>query len=879
MAVSQSASMDGLTDPLTEREQEILACLVEGLTNQEIADRLFLSITTIRWYNSQIYSKLGVSNRKDAVEQATALGLFAAPDVEGLPVPARHNLPAQTTAFIGRQQELTDLAGLLAQDDVRLLTILAPGGMGKTRLALAVAEGQLRYHPDGVFFVPLAPLSSPDDLVTAIAEHVDFSFYGSDPPVQQLRDYFRERKMLLVLDNFEHLLDGAPLVTDVLHAAPQVKVLATSREKLNLSGETIFALSGLQFPTWETPEDALAYDAVKLFMQSAQRVRPDFELHAEDLDYLARICRLTTGMPLGIVLAAGWVDVLSLEQIATELQQDIDILETELRDVPERQRSVRASFNYTWSRLDKAERNVFMKLSVFRGGFTAEAVQAVTGANTRHLRKLVDKALVQILPGGRYDVHELLRQYGEDQLGNASDIAAIQGLHTDYFLNFLADLDANLESDDAETRFLFRLDLDNIRLAWLRAVQSHQYERLDETIENLFVVFPKDSFMWEIDDLFQYTVAQLASDDDTAPHPVWDKAVVIGEWLRSEVSPDPINLQLVEAALARARLRQDRRQTAWGLQVLAKHYRFIEEYDTCLQYYQEALDVWRELDDPYRMTNVLIDTANVYLMVGQPAQGLKCYEEGAAIRHRLGHWTGLANFYGAFAWFHLIYGKLSEAEQYLDRVMTIQRAHGMPSTWGRILYLRALLLLLRGEMVGAETVAAVIQKAARESRMAVDRDHALSMTDLLVSLKGNPATLLNYGRGETLHFGGIFTHWSSAVVNCCLGDDEQFSLDFHVTLNDALQIKSPTLKFVSLPLAAIFVSRQGKPKRAVELLGLAHTAPEALLGWLAVWQLLAEVQVELKVELCDQEYAAAWDRGAALDLDTVIAELLAEIAP
>jgi len=314
----------GIPEALTEREQEILSLIAEGLSNRQIATRLHLSYKTVKWYNTQIYSKLGVSSRDEAIQQVQALGFLAT--ASGTEI--RHNLPYQTTPFIGRQQVLVDLAQLIADPNTRLLTILAPGGMGKTRLALVAAERQLYHFADGVFFVPLAPLATADNIVTTIAEHIGFSFHGSASPGEQLLDYFRDRHILLVLDNFEHLLDGAGLVTGIIQSAPHSKVLATSREKLNLSGETVFTLFGLHVPDWETPDDALAYDAVQLFMQSAQRVRPDFELRTEDLDDLARICHLMEGMPLGIVLAAGWVDVLSLEQIVAELEQGIGILET-----------------------------------------------------------------------------------------------------------------------------------------------------------------------------------------------------------------------------------------------------------------------------------------------------------------------------------------------------------------------------------------------------------------------------------------------------------------------------------------------------------------------------------------------------------------------
>ena len=186
-----------------------------------------------------------------------------------------HRLPTQATPFVGRLQELAELTRLLADPHIRLVTILAPGGMGKSRLGLAAAGRQVDQFADGVFFVTMAPLTSADAIVTAIAEQAGFSFSGAAPPRAQLLDYFRDRQVLLLLDNFEHLLAGAPLVSELLRAAPAVKVLVTSREKLNLAGETVYLLSGLHFPTQDPPEDLLAYDAVRLFVQSARRIDID----------------------------------------------------------------------------------------------------------------------------------------------------------------------------------------------------------------------------------------------------------------------------------------------------------------------------------------------------------------------------------------------------------------------------------------------------------------------------------------------------------------------------------------------------------------------------------------------------------------------------
>ena len=336
-----------------------------------------------------------------------------------------NNLPIQPTPFIGRSAELAALDKLLADPDIRLVTIVGPGGMGKTRLALAVAERLINprrdapsarlYNdfPNGVFFINLAPLSETSHIVPAVADALNFPLQGGDDrsPQQQLLDYLRQKKLLLLFDNFEHLLDGVELVANILQLAPDVQILATARERLHLRTEQVYPIEGLEFPNWETPEDAEAYTAVQLFLQSARRNQPDFTLHnQDDLTYLARICRTVAGMPLALELAASWVDMLPLAEIAAELQQGLDFLETDMRDMPERHRSIRAAIDYSWQKLDEKEREIFAKLSVFRGGFTREAAKAVADANLRQLARLVGKSLLQG-GGGRTAVIKFTSYY------------------------------------------------------------------------------------------------------------------------------------------------------------------------------------------------------------------------------------------------------------------------------------------------------------------------------------------------------------------------------------------------------------------------------------------------------------------------------------
>jgi predicted ATPase/DNA-binding CsgD family transcriptional regulator/tetratricopeptide (TPR) repeat protein len=467
-------------ESLKSREVEVLRLMSDGLSNREIAQQLYIGAETVKWYTKNIYSKLHVTSRKEAARKAQALGLLdelysAEPRTTG----AKHNLPEAATPFIGREDEIEQVNSLLLDENNRFVTILAPGGMGKTRLSLEVARRQLGHHHDGVYFVPLAALSPGNDVVTTVAEQIAFVLPGESRSLQQLLNYLKERSMLVVLDNFEHLLDAASVVTDIITNTPRTKILVTTRERLNAHGEQVYNLRGMVYPTWETSEDALEYDAVKLFMQSARRNRSDFELHPDELDFLARICRLTAGMPLGIELAAAWVDVLSLERIAGEIQQGIDIFETEMRDLPERHRSLRATFERTWNRLTAEGQRIFMSLSVFRGGFTRMSAEAVAGATIHDLRTLAQKALIQIEGHERYAIHELVRQFGASKLEESTELATVQAKHAAYFADFMVEREHDLKHGrQLEGLTLIDPDFENVRLAWRYVVDHHQWEQL-----------------------------------------------------------------------------------------------------------------------------------------------------------------------------------------------------------------------------------------------------------------------------------------------------------------------------------------------------------------------------------------------------------------
>jgi predicted ATPase/DNA-binding CsgD family transcriptional regulator/transcriptional regulator with XRE-family HTH domain len=398
-----------------------------------------------------------------------------------------HNLPHAAAPFVNRVREIAEITQRLNDPNCRLLTLVGPGGIGKTRLAMRVAANCVDLFDDGVYFAPLQLLESPEFLLSAIIDVVSPQSRSGSDHKHQLLQYLREKALLLVLDNFEHLLDGAELLTDILEAAPDVKLLVTSREALNLQGEWRYSVTGLEYPETTAAEPSEAYSAVQLFVERARQVRGDRSLVDEQAAVL-RVCRLVEGMPLALELAAGWTKILPTDEIASEIQRSLDFLSTSLRDVPQRHQSITAVFEQTWERLTDEERRVFSALSVFSGGFGREAAEAVAGVSMRVLSDLVDKSLLTRGPNGRYQIHELLRQYAQTRPETTSDeTLRIHDLHTAYYLRFLDKRNSDLNGGrQREASLEIEDEIDNIRAAWSWAVEHSMLEAIDRSEYSLF---------------------------------------------------------------------------------------------------------------------------------------------------------------------------------------------------------------------------------------------------------------------------------------------------------------------------------------------------------------------------------------------------------
>jgi predicted ATPase/class 3 adenylate cyclase/DNA-binding CsgD family transcriptional regulator/Flp pilus assembly protein TadD len=388
-----------------------------------------------------------------------------------------NNLPKQTTPFVGRVTELTAVAELLQQEEINLVTLTGFGGSGKTRLAVKVAANLFPDFTDGVFFVDLAPLTGLEFIPSAIAGALSLRSTADQDLTDIIRSHLRHLEVLLILDNFEHLLHEptkGTAVTDLVIAmladAPNLKLLITSRETLNLPGEWQYPVGGLEFP--ETNSSNLSdYDAVQLFDICARRVRPGFSL-SNEADGVMAICRAVEGIPLAIKLAATWVNSLDTIEIAAEIQRNIDILTTSQRSIPQRHSSMQAVFEYSWNLLDPRDREIFRQLSVFRGGFSRDAAARVAGASLPALSSHLDNSLLH-WEGGRYYVHGLLRQYAADQLESEAESQDLRDIHCMYYANFVTGrFRWLLGGKQYNAKSEIQTEIENIRIAWKQAVET-----------------------------------------------------------------------------------------------------------------------------------------------------------------------------------------------------------------------------------------------------------------------------------------------------------------------------------------------------------------------------------------------------------------------
>ncbi len=572
----------------------------------------------------------------------------------------KYTIPVQANAFIGRKMELEEIASRLNQADCRLLTLKGLGGIGKTRLALQFAEGQKDNFADGVHFIFLAALQSTSNLAATILNTLKIPLRAGQTPEMSLKENLKDKEILLALDNFEHLLEGAPLLGELLEHAPDLKLLVTSREPLNITWEHTFEVFGMRYPEKASEENFAQYDAVRLFTRTAQQV-DHFQLKPEHYPAVLEICRVVEGMPLGLELAASWVQAFSCQQIAEFLTKDIGIVESTLKDIPERHRNLDNVFKHSWRLLSELEQDVLSKLAIFRGGFDKEAARAITKAPHVTLLKLKQKSLVRKAKEERFDMHEVIRQGAAKKLKeDDEEYQKVRTVHSKYYLDFFTDNKKVIEASDLTVIKTIETNLDNIREAWYWAVDTLDAEILLSSLRPLHLFHIDQGRFQEALELYNYAEGYFRKHN--TQHLFFPRLLERKSWCLNMLGEVQQSVVYSKESIEFSKKLND----TWGIIVSLQTLGILERErgnsSRARTIWQEALNLTKEHNEASEMLNILSNLAILEEQEGNNEQAEVNYRHALNTSKQLGQAPKYLVYLNNLATFLINTGRFDEAE-------------------------------------------------------------------------------------------------------------------------------------------------------------------------------------------------------------------------
>ncbi len=654
---------------LTDRERDILRWLTNGLTDQEIAEAVILTVGTVKWYNHQIYNKLGVRNRTEAIMRAQQLGLLggdAKSTSLGLSQTPPNNLPAQITSFVGRSREISELKAMLLAS--RLVTLTGPPGTGKTRLALEVASSLIEHYPHGLYFVSLASLRDPGHVAHAIAQVLAVKESGNLSILAALKAALSHKQILLVLDNFEHLLPAAPIVSELLAAAPHLTVLVTSREILHLYGEQEFAVPPLQLPDLKkkaTVAVLLSFEAVELFIQRARSAQPSLILSDDNADSVSAICVHLDGLPLAIELAAARSKFYAPQMLLVRLSQRLEALGEGARDLPARQRTLRATLAWSYDLLTAQEQRLFARLSVFAGEFSATDAYVICGEGlssdvATDIESLLNKSLLRqtssVMNVLRFSMLETMREYAVEKLVERGEFDQIRERHAHYFLALAEQVQQELTGpNEAEWHARLESQHDNFREALQWGLNS------DDTEQTSLRLAARLDYFW---------------------------------WTRGYVSEGRTWLEAAlrhKGANAPTQMRADALRGAGFLAYQQC------DYQAARDCYREALAIYRRLSNQHSIAEVLLNLGDVEMSVGDYQTSESLIQQGTEIMQTLGDSNGYAHALDYLAWC-VLRGDSVQATAWFEQALALFKQVNNLNGMGLVLSGLGEIALRRGDL-------------------------------------------------------------------------------------------------------------------------------------------------------------------------------------
>ncbi|MEN8173646.1 MAG: BTAD domain-containing putative transcriptional regulator, partial [Chloroflexota bacterium] len=607
-------------------------------------------------------------------------------EVPTLPPSPPHNLLPQMTPFFGRKHEMWVLGKLIRDSNVRVISVIGPGGIGKTRLVQETSLTEVINFSDGVFFIPLVGLKNSKNIVPAVAKALSISFHGEGDSEGQLLAYLSKKNILLILDNIEHLLDDIAIIKHILDAAPDLKILITSRIKPDLPGEHIIQLGGMALPPLDTTQNIAVYSSAALFLTAAQRMDPNFKIGAGNQAAVVQICHLVEGMPLALLLAATWIQILDPVEIAAEIKGGVDFLETDAGDLTERHSSMRGVLNHSWRMLSEDEQAILSGLAVFRGGFTAEAAREVVGASLQHLRLLNKKTFIQRVDGKRYQIHEFNRQYLCEKLKASPEIETeTRSRHSRYFIQELRQWDIDYKGSQQASAFeRIRADIDNVRIGWDWAVEQPHVDQISLGFDGMYLYYRWLSLYKDGVEMCQDTLDRITSLKSgtarrmTARILTWQSRFCY--FLREEERAVQLVLQsytlLNEFALHDQDILEEKALTLTWMGALGRGMTEIEKIGSQRDLLEESILIWRQLNKTHELAWTLHELGDCFKYGSKYDLSKLAYEESLTIYSKNGNNVGKADVLSVFGTLNLRMGNLEEAERMLLESVSLGRSLG-----------------------------------------------------------------------------------------------------------------------------------------------------------------------------------------------------------
>ncbi|MCP4360909.1 MAG: hypothetical protein GY796_23115 [Chloroflexi bacterium] len=793
-----------------------------------------------------------------------------------------HHLPQAVTPFVGREQELADIDRRLADPACCLLTLVGPGGIGKTRLAIQVTAASAPHFSDGAYFVNLQPVETEELLLTAVADALDIPLSSQETALATIQSFLADRQLLLTLDNFEQLLDASPLLSELL-SGTRVTILTTSRETLNLQEEWLYPVGGMSFPTQTPPPHELAdYNAIQLFAERARRVRPDFALEAET-ESVAKICRMVEGMPLALELAAPWLKFMDCAEIVVEIERNCDFLAARLRNVSERHRSIQAVFAQTWQGLNEQEQAVFQRLTIFRGGFLRDSAVNVAGASLSLLSSLLDKSLLRWEAdekvGNRYQIHELLRQFAAEKLAAQPETAvSVQAQHARYYLAFLAQRLPDLLGGRQMTALLeITAERNNIHTAWQWAVEKQEWSAINDTLEALHQFCVMQGRHAEGIALFQQAYAPLFATVNKSTHPFLGRLLSRLRFMQLYTAAPPAAIEAdLHTSLDIAQAENDPLETAFSLLALGGFTFYLKnDPAAAMTLFEQSLSLFRAQNHGLYESRVL-----GWMGVAHPdLAGLERYtRQSLAVARACGSKMDMLNSLSNLAEVALIAGDTAAAEAYCEEAIATadeMQSH-IVSTHTKTLL--SLVYFLRGDWETAMDLAQAGLAGSRKLKFEMAIGYAEAFVGLYASMAGDYALGRRLGESSKTNpvnerLGLMAAHWALATACCGLELDTaaweatQAGIQLAQTAcpREDVGANSPTMTNWLLPVTAVLLHRQGKSAEAAARLAEAAVLPPDQMGWMAKWAALDELKGEMDTAVLSGEETAVFANQALID--------------